>query len=146
MRNGDLSNSVPMRFLVVFEGLVAVMDERNKPRARTLLRARQFKRAVRLFEPNPTAIGWLWNVVWKWDMKVAAVTFLPERTEGHIGDWLDYHNVPITGVRSTTPDRLASEIAYMPDVYQVLDPDPARGLTYGGRGRVWDGTEHPIRG
>jgi hypothetical protein len=77
-------------------------------------------------------ILWLFH---KKDVHIEIVTYLGDEFAEALADWLDDEQVPVSRVWSTTPERLARGIAYMPDLHTVYDPEASRWLSYGSKGK-----------
>ena len=76
----------------------------------------------------------LW-LFFKKNLNIEVVTYLGDDFAEELAEWLDDEMVPVSRVWSTTPDALSRNIAYMPDLHTVYDPDPERWLAYGSKGR-----------
>lgn len=145
MKDGDLSNSVSGRFLFVFEGLVANVKKDREQAMRLYLKARQYRRALRLFEPSAIVRSHLWDLTWRHDVRTDVVTFLRGDVAEHVEKFVDLHNLPVPHVLSTTPEDLSKELSRMPDVLRVFDPDPLRAVTAWGHRGVWVGDPYSFR-
>lgn len=132
MLNGDLSNQVSARILLVFEGALGFCtDEKRFSKAAS---RGNWERAIGYWELNELMmrrILWLFH---KKDVHTEVVTFL-EGFGDEIAELLETHDLPVHRVWSTTPEHLGRQIAYMPDLACVYDPEPQRWLMYGGKGR-----------
>jgi hypothetical protein len=130
MKNGDLSNRVSARILLVAEG--ALIYQVNK-------KGKRFRDRWALHDLMMRQILWLFH---KKDINVEVVTYLGDEFAENLAEWLDDEMVPVSRVWSTSPATLARNIAYMPDLACVYDPDPERWLTYGSFGRyITDATQ-----
>lgn len=133
MRFGDISNKVSPRILLVFEGALGLCTDTHK--LDKALAKGKVMTAVKLFELNQLALHVLDYLYWKKDINIEVVTFLGEEFAEELAALLDERSVPVHRVWSSTPDALARRIAYMPDLAVVYDPEPARWLAYGAKGR-----------
>jgi hypothetical protein len=86
----------------------------------------------KLYDLMVRRILWLF---FKKNLNIEVVTYLGDDFAEELAEWLDDEMVPVSRVWSTTPDALARNIAYMPDLHTVYDPDPERWLAYGSKGR-----------
>jgi hypothetical protein len=136
MEHGDLSNEVPPRILVVFEGLIASLPSKKAEAQFTLYRrTRRYAKATALFELNDAVARRIWEMTWRFRHAVDAVTFLGEEFVEPIQNLLDGEQLPLNHLVATQPHLLARELAYRPDIVAVHDPDPAHAFTYGSKGR-----------
>jgi hypothetical protein len=126
MKNNDLSNKASPRILLVAENaLVYQVDKKGK----------RIRDNWALYTDMVKRILWLFH---KKDVHIEVVTYLGDKFAEELADWLDDEMVPVSRVWSTSPGALARNIAYMPDLACVYDPDPERWLTYGSFGRFID--------
>ena len=134
MQKGDISNEVVPRLLVVFEGLLGVLDN-PKDRAAELLarKAHRWKAVLNAYTINPELAKHIWHMVWQKNYSLDVVTFLGDDFADLLQERLDKENLPIGRIRSTTPDRLSRELAYDPSVIAVYDPDPSHRFKYGSK-------------
>lgn len=141
MQGGDISNRLPPRWIVVFEGVIGTL-----PNAHTVkefefsCKIRAWKHAVTVFEPRGHSVKVLWDMTWRKDYKFDVVTFLPEKCAKHVTSWIDQRNIPAANVWHY-PDaaRLGQELAFMPDVYAVIHANPSNRFTFGDRGMLITG-------
>lgn len=136
MQNGDLSNSVTPRILLVFEGALGYLEKDDGRGFSRAIRRGQWGDAVNLWKLHQLTAQKIWDVTVRQSIGIEIVTFFG----AEFGGALEYRlqvddDLPVRGVMATTPDRLARKIAYMPSLAAVYDPDPSRWLTYGGKGR-----------
>jgi hypothetical protein len=133
MQNGDLSNHVAPRLLLVFEGALGFCTDR--PKYDKAARKGRWEEAAGYWERNELCcrrILWLYH---RKDVAIEIVTFLGEPFAAELKYWLDSLDLPIHRVWATTPENLQRNIEYMPDLACVYDPEPRRWLMYGGKGR-----------
>lgn len=134
MRYGDLSSKVVPRLIVVFEGAVGILPENKKKAYDKCVKKVFWADAIDLFEINENVAG---RIVWlmvKKDVSISLVTWMPVDAADAIEDRMNEENIPVRGCFSATPQILARQLAYKPDVVTVYDPDPAHILTYGSKG------------
>ena len=136
MEHGDISNEVVPRLALVFENLIGILPTKpEQARFALYRRLRQPKRATKVFQANQPVCSRIWDVTWRLKFAVESVTFLGPEYVDPIIKWLEAENLPIGHVWSTTPSLLSREIAYMPYLAAIFDPDPEHQFTYGSRGR-----------
>ena len=135
MQNGDLSNELSPRMLVVIEPLVAhpqPMLVKNYNLARRLHR---YKQALGCLYFEPLAMSYLKDLSWRQHIRVDGVTFEGPGMADAFQDFFDAHNI---GVGYTThydsPDTLGRAMAYMPEVLRVLHGDERIQMAVGTRG------------
>jgi len=133
MDKGDLSNKVSPRCLLVFEGALAFCT--NEAKSSKLIAKRRDEKALKeywvLNEHLCRRILWLFH---KKDITFEVVTFLGQQFAVELRYWLDSLDIPVHRVWATTPAALGRNIAYMPDLAFVYDPEPERWLMYGTKG------------
>ncbi len=142
MQGGDLSNQLPPRWLVVFEGVIGVLPTTAEQRRfHWWTSTHAWRRAVDTFQLDEHTGKVLWDLTWRRSMKFDVATFLPgPKTGKHVEDWLEARNLPVANVRQyESPSALGKQLAYLPDVYAVVHNDPASEFTYGQRGRLLNG-------
>jgi hypothetical protein len=146
VKDGDISNQISPRLLIVWEGLLALPpDEEDKSRFGAWIDARRYGKTraiVDAFRLNEEMAKHIWDITWRKGFSVDVVTFMGHQYLPAIERWIDRHDLPVGHVTDDTPDTLARRLAYMPHVAAVYDHDPARRFTYGGKGRLMD-PEHP---
>lgn len=133
MQNGDLSNRVSPRVLLVFEGALGFCTDQKK--FDKAIARKSWGRSVRFWELNELMVRKILWLFHKKDVRTEVVTFLPAQFADELAEWLDEMDLPVHRVWSTTPEALGRQIAYMPDLACVYDPEPRRWLAYGAKGR-----------
>lgn len=131
--HGDISNQLPPRMLITFEGVIATLPEARTAKFNRAVAMHRYRRAMECYEPNAHAIAVVWDWTWRRDVKVDVVSFLPYEDE--ITRVLDRTGMPYSRLWcSPGPDALATQLAYLPDVVSVLHADSTRPFAYGGKG------------
>ena len=88
----------------------------------------------------------IWDWVWRRDVKVDAVTFLPDQLGEHVRTWIDGYGLPISNVVCLeSPQDLQSRLAYMPDVAVVMHGITGAPAMYGSKGLYVD-SQQTMRG
>ncbi len=139
MIKGNLSNSPTPKLLLVFEGGLASLSPEEEQAFEKLCRRGKWDQAIRRYKINDLMAKKIMWLLWYKNTRIDLVTFLGDDLAGEIKDYVDDENVPCTNVYSSTPERLARKIAFMPEVFAVYDPNPDHALTYGRKGRVLRG-------
>jgi hypothetical protein len=134
MKHGDLSNRVSPRVLLVFEGSLGYLEDKDRKAYMKFAGRGRWYRAVRLWKLDEMYVRQILYLYWKLDYNVEIVTFLGDSFAAELSDYLADEQVVVHNVWASTPTLLARKIAFMPDLSRVYDPDPERWLTYGGKG------------
>jgi hypothetical protein len=139
MQGGDISNEVVPRLVLAYEGMLGVLPEKPEGYVHELVarkfgrRARMAKRTVDAYEINDALARVIWDTVWRFKYSVDVVTYLGEDAVEPLEARLDAEGLPIGRVWSTTPERLARRLPYMPDVAAIFDNE--HHLIFGSKGR-----------
>lgn len=137
MQNGDLSNELVPRLVLVFEHLVGTLASKpDQLKFGTYVRLGRWKRAVALFQVNELLAKQMWHVTWHLHHQLEVVTYLHADAIQPVSDWIDDNDLPVHRVWATEPNKLARKIATMPDLAAIFDPDPKHALTFGRKGRI----------
>jgi hypothetical protein len=136
----DISNEVVPRLLIAFEGMLGILPEKSDSYVVELV-ARKFgrkqrtaQRSVDAYEINDALARVIWDTTWRHKYSVDVVTYLGEDAVAPLEARLDVEGLPIGRVWSTTPERLARRLPYMPDVAAVFDNE--HHLIFGSKGRL----------
>ena len=133
MEHGDLSNKVSPRVLLVFENALGYCVDMSK--SDKYLAKKNFTRAFGYWDFNEMILRQILWLFHKKDVRTEVVTFIPGDFVDEIKVALDELDIPVHRVWCTTPENLGRQIAYMPDLACVYDPEPQRWLMYGSKGR-----------
>lgn len=135
MQNGDLSNVVVPRILVVFEGLIAYLGRSKVAGYNQLGSKGDWAGALALWEFDPLALAKLNDIIIRRGIKVEVVSFvMPPEGAQRLAELFDEESVPVSRVVSSTPARTARRLAYGIDIARVYCPDPQHALMCGGKG------------
>lgn len=136
MENGDISNGVSARLLVVFEGTIATIEDRLTEQKRAFyLKSHRWQRAASCWSVDMLTTKRFWDMTFRLSQTIDIVTYLDEREAEHIQVRLDQLGLPFGNFWATTLEELCREILPNPSVTTILDADPKRVFTYGGKGR-----------
>jgi hypothetical protein len=134
LQNGDLSSHVAPKLLLVYEGALGFCTDTKKyDKAAS---RHQWEKAWQHWELNELMVRQILWLFHKKDVRTEVVTFLHRDFATELRHQLDEMDLPVHRVWSTTPESLGRQIAYMPDLACVYDPEPERWLMYGGKGRL----------
>ena len=138
MRNGDLSNEVVPRIVLVFEGALGFIHDEDRKKFNRYLSRKHWEEAAALWLINPLMAARIWYLTRHQSMTLDVVTFAGPK---EFGEALEVHlqyveELPVGRVWATRVELLARKIAYMPDLMKIYDPNPERWLTWGGKGQL----------
>lgn len=144
MYKGDISNEIPPRFVVVFESLVASLnDVKSKRTFDKAVRHHNYRRAVQCFTVNDMVARHIWDITWNYKYAVDCATYLGPDFVEYIEEFIEEQRLPIYTVYSSkSPDIFARELNYRPDIARVFDGDPSHALMYGSKGQ-WVNPSEP---
>lgn len=132
MEKGDISNEVAPRLLMVWEGLIA-MPPKEPAKQRRFSRA---KVDLLTYTVNEAVGKHIWDLTYRRHLSVDVATFLDKERLSDVEEWIEYHDLPLGNVIATTPARLSRQLAFMPTVAAIYDPNPDNVFMYGGKGRI----------
>lgn len=138
MERGDIAVPQAQRFLFVFDGFLGKLPKKKLLAYKALLKVHQWERAFYLWDMVPKATDHLNRIYWQYNLRFDIVTWQPQAIANEIEEWCARINLPVGYVSSTTSEKLARELAHMPDVVKVFDADPDHKFRYGQRGRWLD--------
>ena len=139
MEHGDISNGATGRIVMVFEGLIGILDSKPAVAKEAAYRkARRWKASVGCYTINEHIARVMSDTFWRYDYNIDVVTWMPENFAEALAVRLDEVNLPVGKVWSDNPTNLARDLAYQPSVALVCDPDPAHQFYFGGKGRIVD--------
>ena len=135
MRDGDLSNRVTPRVLIVFEGAIGVLLDEKK--FGKYMRKAKYAKAMQCWGLNDIIVRRLLWLYWQKDITIEVVTFLGNEFCQELNTWLN-DTIVCHRIWATDPYDLGRKIAYMNDLACIYDPEPERWLMYGAKGRFLD--------
>jgi hypothetical protein len=136
MKNGDLSNVVAPRLIVVYEGAIAYLPADRVPEYEKSVKKDDWKKVASLFRFNAAMLDRILYLTWKKNYNISIVTWFPQEIVEHIEEGLANLSIPVRSVFASTPEDLARLLPYNPDVVTVYDPVPEHILTFGSKGYV----------
>lgn len=135
MRNGDLSNVVVPRLVLVFEGALGFLPEHEVGRFNAFGSRGQWDLAWGVWDLDDLACRKIWDVTFRQSYQLEVVTYVaPEEAAPALAERLDEESLPITRVTASTPARMARRLAYAPDIAYVYDANRENAFKYGSRG------------
>lgn len=139
MEKGDISNEMAPALVMVFEGLLAT-PPLHKRRVLPFTQRGEVKmrRYVEQWELNEPMVHVIMDTVFRRKWAVDILTYMGDDFAAALEDRLDTTGIPYRYVLSFTPDRMARELPFRPDIAAIYDPDPSRRFTYGGKSRLLD--------
>lgn len=136
MLNGDLSNVVVPRLVLVFEGALGFLPPDRVEQYNKLGSAGHWDQAARCWDLNELMMRKIWDVVWRQSFQLEVVTYAgPQNLAESLQERFDEENLPVSRTLASTPDRMARRLAYAPDIAVVYDSNAEHAFTYGGKGR-----------
>lgn len=119
---------------IVWEGLVALpTDDFTQAKYDWRLRVHRTNHALKLYEPDPTTYGALWEI-WDRQKRAVIVSYLSPAIKPALMKWLSDHDVPHTSVIISRPRDMARTVGIHPEIKRIIDPNPAHKLLYGPKG------------
>jgi hypothetical protein len=135
VKDGDLSNQVSPSLLIIFEGAIGVLKEEDREKfLDAALTEANPRKAIDYFYLNDIYLRKINDLVWRKGFNIEVITFMDDDMAKAIADRLDDENVIVHDVWATQSNRLARQLAYMPRVACVYDPNPAHRFRYGSKG------------
>jgi hypothetical protein len=141
MDKGNLSNTVQARALLVFEGALGHISGDAVEEFNALASRDAWNDAWACWSLNTLMAAKIWDVVRRQFIGVEIVTFVvpPEHSKAGaegLNTFIELHNLPVSAVHAWSPDKLARELAYMPDIAAVYDANPETWAMFGRKGRA----------
>lgn len=138
MRNGDISNAQSGRLWFVAEGLVLLPIKgvivAPKPKRVGMKRA-AYSLLRSSYMINHICYKRMWDLAWRYDFRLAVVTFnsaFPEWVES-LRDWLDEVDIP-AAVHAYSYEDFVTNVVSLPSCLRVYDADINRAMSYGAKG------------
>lgn len=133
VQNGDLSNQVAPRIIIVFDGAVGwIPEDKKKDFARLVSKNRWHDAFESCLRVNETMFRKILDLAWRKNVNIHMVTWMGDEAATEIENLMEM--VPVRGCFSSTPEILARMLPYNPDVVAIYDPDPGHVFTYGSTG------------
>lgn len=136
MEHGNLSSVVAPRIVIVFEGAIGWLHDSKNKKYQKLLKKKQWDQAIKFWQLNDSMLDKIWNLYYHKSVNIEVCTWLGKEMAEAIRNLLDENNIPVRDVWASEPARLSRELAYMPDVVTVYDPDPDHVFTFGSKGKL----------
>jgi len=147
VQNGDISNVVSPRLVIVFEGLIGLLPgPAARAKEQAYRKAKRWSRAANVYEINEQMAKHIWDVYSRTDYSIDVVTYLGDDMAEAFADLMDRESLPIGNTFATTPDQLSRRIAHMPDLAAIYDPDRSNQFKFGSKGRLTDPTTPNLMG
>lgn len=136
---GDISNVVQPRVLLVFEGALGHISGSDVEEFNIRASDGLWFEAWQVWTLNDLMAAKLWDVTRRQFIQVEVVTFVVPAEHSEAGakgleEFMELHNLPVSAVHAWTPKKLARELAYMPDIAAVYDPNPESWAMFGRKG------------
>jgi len=136
MRKGELSSETLPRVYVVFENLIGLLPDTKTRIAEQLARKRKkWDQVADHYQLNIKTSQGMRDLYWRQHFRVDVITFIDPGFVSALRDKLDSRNLLFGDVHYYDDELLLADLTYDPAILAVLDPDPKRILTWGGKGR-----------
>ena len=138
MQNGNLSNIVQPRVLLVFEGALGFIDGEAVQEFNVLASRGMWAEAWNLWEMNDLMARKIWDVTKRQSVNVALITYVSDNEGAASGlqAWADEARLPIGECIAIKSAVLARELSFMPDVACVYDASAQTCAVLGSKGRL----------
>jgi hypothetical protein len=138
LRGGDLSNESVPKIVLVFEGALGFIDRKDQGKCARYIHRKRWREAADMWILNELMMQRIWYATRHLSQTIEVVTFAGPEEFGEALEFRlqDEEELPVHRVWATRPELLARKLTYMPDLAVVYDPDPARWLTWGPKGRI----------
>jgi len=134
--NGDLSNEISPRVLIVFEGLIGWLPPEKVDEYVKHKDAGHWNSAISCFTINNQVLNKILYLTWKSNYNIHVVTWFPEAAAETIQEKLEMFSIPVRSVFSSSPEALAKMLVYNPDIVAVYDTVPQHVLTFGSKAKL----------
>ncbi len=136
MQNGNLSNVVTPRVILVFEGALGFIDGERIQNFDAYASRGDWHEAWCQWEINRLLARRIWDIQARQGIRISIVTYIHDTTECARGleMLMEDLNLPTQDVTATDPWKLSREIAYMPDVVRIYDANRETAFMYGQKG------------
>lgn len=134
MQHGDLSNQVAPKIVVVFEGAIGILSRDNQKHFDKFVKKNDWWSAVNCYDLQDIYLRKLLDLTYRENFNVVIMTWMGKDAAEALNELMDEENIPIHRVSHSTPERLARDLAYNPDIIAVYDPNPEHRMTYGAKG------------
>lgn len=136
MLNGDLSNKVTPRLVLVFEGALGFLAAGNIQVYNRFGTAGKWELAAACWDLNDLMCRKIWDVTYRQSFQLEVVTYAgPGEFASALQDRFDEESLPVSRTVASTPARMARRLAYAPDIAAVYDANREHALVYGSKGR-----------
>lgn len=134
MRYGELSNSPSPRIVIAFEGIIGNPPDNPSKKYLRAMRRHNWYGIIAGYELNEMSLRKLLDLTWRQNLNIDIVTWHYEEGAQAVNDILDRQGIPVRGCFASTPEKLARDLAYNPDIVAVYDSDPEHCFTFGSKG------------
>jgi hypothetical protein len=136
VKNGDLSNVVVPRLVLVFEGALGFLEPDKVERYNALGTAGRWYDAARLWDFDELMMRKIMDLTFRQNFELEAVTYVgPAEFARELADRFDEDNIPIRRTTASTAEVMARRLSYAPDIAYVYDANRQTAFMYGQKGR-----------
>lgn len=138
MKGNDLDNAVVPRDVLVYEGLLGLLNTQKSVALATKWQKRgRWEKMVACFETNEMLARKIWDVTWRFSYEIDILTYLGDEFAAALTTRIkDQEGLPVRNVWFEDPYLLARRLVFTPNIRFVYDPDPNHQFVYGSKGRV----------
>jgi hypothetical protein len=146
MRGNDLSNASAPRYIIVWEGGMAHLPEESKAAYDRAVRLRRWWEAIACWMYNPSVINQIERLARNAEINIEIITWMGDDAAMAIQEDMEEINIPVRGVFASSPGQFSRDLAFLPDIAYIYDPDPGHVLTYGRKGVIFKNANQIGRG
>lgn len=137
MKGNDLAGVSAPRILIVFEGVLGFITGEGEEAFHHYIDEMNWLAAARCWSLNDLALAKLTDLCVRMSVNVEVATYAGPQEFADALEFLlcDQELVPIRRVIASTPQQTARRATFANDIISVYDPEPARSMAYGSKGR-----------
>jgi hypothetical protein len=136
MQNGDLSNVVVPRIVLVFEGALGFLPEDKVERYNALGSAGRWYDAAHLWDFDDLMMKKILDLTYRQAVELEVVTYAgPQEFADELEERFSFEGLPIRRTVATQPDIMARRVSYAPDIAYIYDANRETAFMYGKKGR-----------
>jgi hypothetical protein len=134
MQNGDISNQVAPRIVLVFENLLGSIPKEKTRKHYWAMKRHAWTAAANCWDLDKWTLAKMWDLTYRHKASIDVVTYLREEEAEKIYTRLDARGYPIANWWVTDLDGCLHDIITNPSVMAIVDATPGRAWTYGRKG------------
>lgn len=135
MEKGDISNEVPPRIIIIFNGLLGGIPRSRHTRVELLRAARRWRAVAEAYDIDLWTRTKLHDLTWRLHARIDCVLFDHEKVAEHMEKRFNRLNLCVANVYALDgPKDLVDRLPYMPEVLYVIHGNPEWTYSFGPRG------------